>query len=305
VNVLVLGGHGFIGSHVTEALNSLGIRPRVFARKPSDFQYVGEWLNGDFLDKGKLAESLVGIDAVVHCISTTVPATSASEPIYDIQSNLIGSVELLRLMQSQGVSRLIYLSSGGTVYGNPSTTPVPEIAPLNPISSYGAVKLATEKFIEIARLNWNIKPVILRPSNPYGERQGHKGVQGLISTILNNIINKKATIIYGDGSAIRDYIYVKDLAELVCKALESDYCGTYNAGSGSGFNINEVISIIEKVTGLNVKREYKSARGFDVREIVLDCTLAKRDFGWQASTSLEIGIQKQYEWLLKKYGCSN
>ena len=219
MNILVLGGHGFIGSHVVEALISAGHTLRVFARKPAEFQYDAEWFAGDFLDRGKLSEALVDIDAVVHCISTTVPATSSSDPVYDIQSNLIGTVELLRLMQAQDVNRLVYLSSGGTVYGNPLSTPVREDSSLSPISSYGAVKVAVEKFIEIAKVNWNIEPVILRPSNPFGERQGHKGVQGLISTALNNVITSKPTVIYGDGSAVRDYIYVKDVADLVCKVL--------------------------------------------------------------------------------------
>lgn len=305
MNILVLGGHGFIGSHIVEALIDEGHTLRVFARKPAEFQYDAECFIGDFLDKGKLAEALVGMDAVIHCISTTVPATSASDPVYDIESNLIGTVELLRLMQSQSISRLVYLSSGGTVYGNPLSNPVPENAPLNPISSYGAVKVSIEKFIEISKISWGIKPVILRPSNPFGERQGHKGVQGLISTILNNVIKNRLTTIYGDGSAIRDYIYVKDLAELVCKVLVSDRCGIYNGGAGQGFNINQIIDSIESVTGLSVQKQCVEARGFDVREVVLDNALAEEHFDWKASTSLASGIKKQFDWLESQYGCTD
>lgn len=297
MNILVLGGHGFIGSHVVEALNDTGYSPRVFARSPADFEYSGEWFAGDFHDKGKLWEALVGMDAVIHCISTTVPATSASEPVYDIQSNLVGTVELLRLMQAQGVHRLVYFSSGGTVYGNPQSTPVSESAPLNPISSYGAVKVAIEKFIEVSRINWGIKPTILRPSNPFGERQGHKGVQGVISTVLKNVIKDRPTVVFGDGSAIRDYIYIKDLADLTCKVLSSDRCGIYNAGSGKGFSINQIIEVIENATGLTVRKSIKEARSFDVSEIVLDSKLAEADFGWRSSTELETGIQKQFDWL--------
>lgn len=305
MNILVLGGHGFIGSHIVEALIHDGHNIRVFARHPAEFICDAEWFSGDFLDQGKLAEALIGIDAVVHCISTTVPATSAANYIYDIESNLIGTVELLRLMKEQGVYRLIYLSSGGTVYGNPVLNPVPENAALNPISSYGAVKVSIEKFIEVSKISWGIKPVILRPSNPFGERQGHKGVQGLISTVLNNVIDQKPTVIYGNGSAIRDYIYVKDLSKLVCKVLDSDRCGVYNAGSGHGYNINEVIETIESVTGVTVKKQNSEARGFDVSEIVLDNILAEKHFGWKASVSLSSGIEKQFNWMKKLYASSD
>ncbi len=297
MNILILGGHGFIGSHITEGLTNSGHTLRVFARKPAGFEHTAEWFAGDFLDTGKLSEALVDMDAVVHCVSTTVPATSVSDPIYDIESNLIGTVKLLQLMQSQGVFRLIYLSSGGTVYGNPLSSPISESSPLNPISSYGAVKVAIEKFIDISKINWGVKPIILRPSNPYGERQGHKGAQGLISTVLNNVINCRPTVIYGDGTAIRDYIYVKDVAELVCNVLDSDHCGVYNAGSGIGFSINQIIETIESVTGLTVHKQYREKRGFDVRDIILDCSCAERSFGWKASVPLSSGIKKQFDWL--------
>ena len=300
MNILILGGHGFIGSHIIEELIAAGHTLRVFARKPAEFQHTAEWFAGDFLDAGKLSEALVDMDAVVHCVSTTVPATSVSDPIYDIESNLIGTVKLLQLMQSHGVFRLIYLSSGGTVYGNPHSNPISESSPLNPISSYGAVKVAIEKFIDISKTNWGVQPVILRPSNPYGERQGHKGAQGLISTVLNNVINCRPTVIYGDGTATRDYIYVKDVAKLVCNVLASDRCGVYNVGSGMGFTINQIIETIESVTGLTVHKQYREKRGFDVRKIILDCSRAEKSFGWKASEPLSSGIKKQFDWL-KKY----
>lgn len=300
MKVLVLGGHGFIGSHIVESLICTGHQVRVFARHSPEFHYEAEWFKGDFLDKSKLSEALIGMDAVVHCISTTVPATSAADPVYDITSNLIGTVELLRLMHLHNVHRLVYLSSGGTVYGNPESNPVSENAPLNPISSYGAVKVGIEKFIGISESMWGVEPVILRPSNPFGERQGHKGVQGLISTILNNIIKQQPTIIYGDGSAVRDYIYVKDLANLVCKSLISERAGTYNAGSGMGYSVDQVIATMESVTGKRVERKYTNGRGFDVKEIVLDNSRAVSDFGWRSTTPFELGVSKHYEWLKKQ-----
>jgi UDP-glucose 4-epimerase len=305
VNVLILGGNGFIGSHIVDALLEAGFQVRIFARQSSQISINAEIFIGDFLDKAKLSEALIGIDAVIHCISTTVPATSALDPLNDVNTNLIGTIELLRLMHAQRIRRLIYLSSGGTVYGNPTRTPVHESTPLNPISNYGAVKVAIEKFIGVSQINQGILPTIVRPSNPYGERQGHKGVQGLISTVLHNYFKKLPTKIYGDGSVIRDYIYVKDVANLVTRMVDSEHCGVYNAGSGIGYSINQIISTIEQITGSAVKREYSPSRGFDVKEIVLDSSLAHKEFKWKPETSIDVGIKMQYEWLKEKYGRTN
>jgi len=300
VNVLVLGGHGFIGSHTVEALVGCGHEVKIFAKNPIDYKLDAEWFKGDFLDKRKLSDALDGVDVVVHSISSTVPVTSAKNPIYDIESNLIGTIELLRLMKINGVSRLVYFSSGGTVYGNPVTTPVSEDFPLNPISSHGAVKVAIEKFIEVSRHSCGLQPVILRPSNPFGERQGHYGTQGLISTVLYNAMHSLPVVIYGDGTVIRDYIYVKDIAELVCKVLDTDLCGVYNAGSGRGLDINHIIEDIESVTGLKIQREYRKKRDFDVEKIILDNSLTEEHFRWKAKTSLKEGIKRQFASLKKE-----
>jgi UDP-glucose 4-epimerase len=304
MKILVLGGRGFIGSHIVESLYKESHDVRILAKERSAFQHRGEWICGDYLDKEILRKALANVDAVIHCISTTVPATSALNPIYDIETNLIGTVNLMQLMQEANVSQLIYLSSGGTVYGDPEVNPVDESHSLNPISSYGAVKVAIEKFIQISQRSWGLTSVILRPSNPYGERQGHNGVQGIVSTVLNNIIQRKTTDIYGDGSAIRDYIYVKDVSSLVCKVIGSDRTGVYNAGSGVGYSVLDVIGAIERATGETVELNYKPSRGFDVKSIILDSNKAYEHFGWKASVSLDAGIKKHYDWLKTQYGRS-
>jgi UDP-glucose 4-epimerase len=305
MNVLVLGGHGFIGSHIVERLLQDGYHVRVFARQPNPTVHKVENVIGDFLDIAKISESLSNIDAVIHCISTTVPSTSALDPEYDVETNLLGSIRLLRIMEEQGVKRIVYLSSGGTVYGNPVVTPVPESAPLNPVSSYGAVKVAIEKFIDIMHMNKGLQSVILRPSNPYGERQGHTGVQGLISTLLYNTLKGIPSLIYGDGTAVRDYIHVSDIANLVGRILASDHCGVYNAGYGEGRSVLQIIESIENVIGMAVPINFMPARGFDVKEIILDSSLAHQHFGWRPSVFLEQGIKRQYEWVRERYGSAN
>lgn len=297
MNVLVIGGHGFIGSHITDVLCDKGHKVRVLARKPSPYTNRAEWFYGDFLDVGKVAEALAGIDAVVHSISATLPATSALDPVVDILKNLIPTVQLLEAMQRMSVNRLIFISSGGTVYGNPLFSPVTEQHPLSPISNYGATKVAIEKFIGVAAHGSDLRPVILRPANPYGERQGHSGVQGLISTVLNNAFLKLPTRVFGDGSAIRDYIYVRDFAELIANVLDSDQCGTYNVGSGKGLSVSQIIELVQSVTGMEVPVEQVAGRKFDVKEVVLDSDLAMRTFNWYPKISIDEGIKFHFSWL--------
>lgn len=305
MNILVLGGQGFIGSHIVDKLFQDGHSVRVLTRSPVLGKPEIKYISGDFLEKDDVTEAARNSDAVVHCVSTTVPATSAKNPEYDVETNLLGTIQLLRIMRDLDIGNLIYFSSGGTVYGNPLVTPVPETAPLNPVSSYGAVKVATEKFIEIARLEFSLQSVILRPSNPFGERQGYTGVQGLVSTVLHNVLSGVPTRVFGDGSAVRDYIYVSDIANLVSKVVTSGRSGIYNAGFGKGLSVLQIIKIVEKVVGRPVELEFSRARGFDVKEIVLDSSLAHQHFGWSPMVSLETGIKRQYEWLKKEYGRAN
>ena len=300
MKILVLGGNGFIGSHVCEHLVSRGHHVRVFARQPARYDVVAEWFVGDLRESAKLAEALTGVDVVVHCVSSTVPATSSADPVADIETNLVGTVVLLDLMRETGVGRLVYLSSGGTVYGNPSVSPVPESHPLNPISTYGAVKVAIEKFIGVAQHSWGLRPIIFRPSNPYGERQGHGGVQGLVTTVLHNAIRSVPTNIYGDGSSIRDYIYVRDLAALVTAGLESKVCGVFNAGSGRGHSIGQIINIVESVTGLAVPIRRLESRSFDVKEVVLDNRCACATFDWAPVTPIEEGVRLYFDWMIDR-----
>ena len=300
MKVLVLGGNGFIGSHVVDQLLAAGHKVRVFDRSPERYRLPlkqVEYRLGCFDDMFQVAEALHGMDAVCHLISTTVPGTSNLDPVADVQSNLVNTLQLLEQMKKKGMKRILYLSSGGTVYGNPETSPVREDHPLNPISSYGVVKVAIEKYLNMFKQLNGFEPIILRPSNPYGPRQGHAGVQGLIGTLLTRALAGGALEIWGDGSVIRDYMHVGDLARLCVAALESDSCGVFNAGSGEGHSINEIIDLIRNTTDDQLQVNYREGRAFDVKEVVLDISRAKAEFGWQPEISLADGITDQLRWL--------
>lgn len=300
MNALVLGGTGFIGSHLVDSLLEAGHSVRVFDRSPERFRPPlanVEYRTGLFSDSFSIAEALAGIDVVYHLIGTTLPGTSNLNPTADVKDNLIGTVALLQQMVKTGVKRIIYLSSGGTVYGNPEKNPVTESHPLRPLCSYGIVKVAVENYLFMFQQLYGISAIIMRPSNAYGPRQGHTGVQGIISTFLSKTLSGETLVVWGDGSIIRDYIYVTDLARICLIAGESEVTGVFNVGYGEGYTISTIIETIAKVVGREPVVRYKPARDFDVRDIVLDTTKIRKKFDWIPEISLDDGIKKMWEWM--------
>jgi UDP-glucose 4-epimerase len=300
MKVLVLGGNGFIGSHVVDALLTAGHQVRVFDR--AEDKYRGristvEYVLGTFDDALLLTEALTDIDVVFHGISTTVPSTSNADPIADIQSNLVSTVRLFKAMLDKGVERIVFLSSGGTVYGQVKVDLISEEHPLHPVCSYGIVKVAIENYLFMYQELHGIKPIVLRGSNPYGERQGHLGVQGVIGTFLNKIAKNERIEIWGDGTIVRDFIYVGDLAQACLKAIICNDIGVFNIGGGIGHSINEVFECAKLVSTSSIVPVYKPARGFDVQRVVLDIAQAKAIFKWHPKTSLFQGMAETWRWI--------
>lgn len=300
MRALLIGGSGFIGSHVVDQLLERGHEVRVFDRVPERLRPTPAGVDlrlGQLGDGAALADALVDVDCVFHMASTTVPSTSNLDPVADIEDNLINTVRLLQLMQEAEVDHILFLSSGGTVYGIPQTPMVREDHLLRPISSYGVVKVAIENYLLAAQHLHGLKPLILRPSNPYGPRQGLTGVQGVIGTFLRCVAQNKPLEIWGDGQIVRDFFYVSDLARLIVDCLESDITGVYNVGSGTGNSIREIVDVVAHVTGQQLKPVYKSGRGFDVPRIVLDANAIKQDFGWSPQVTLDEGVSRTWEWV--------
>ncbi len=300
MRVLVLGGTGFIGSHIVDALVNNGHQVKVIDRTLKHIQtnnpLLVQYIQADYGDSFVLSEALIGIDIVIHLVTTTVPGSSNLDPVADIQSNLINSVKLFQAMRHAEVKRIIYFSSGGTVYGNPNQVPIPENHSTHPICSYGITKLAIENYLYMFQELYGFKPTILRPSNPYGPRQGHYGAQGVIGTFMKQIISHQPINIWGDGSVIRDYIYISDLVDACLAAVNSDVQGTFNIGSGMGYSLLDIIKEIEKCTQETAKVKFDPARSFDVKELVLDSNLAKDKFAWSPKYTLPQGVCLHYDW---------
>lgn len=300
MKALVIGGCGFIGSHVVDALLARGHSVRVFDRQFERFRQplqTVEYTIGNFADQMAVAEALSGIDTVLHLVSTTVPGTGNLSPATDVRDNLIGTIQLLDLMVDTKVRRLVFLSSGGTVYGILDASSVTENHPLRPINSYGIVKVAIEHYLGMYRRVHGLESLIVRASNPYGPRQAHSGVQGVISTFLHRVHEGVPIEIWGDGSVVRDYLHVADLAAFCAIAAEGAGSGPFNVGSGEGTSLNEIIEIVRSVTGLDVSPTYKPGRPVDVPRSVLDITRAKTEFEWRPTVSLEQGVAQTWAWL--------
>jgi UDP-glucose 4-epimerase len=259
-----------------------------------------EYILGDFSDKALLAESLSSIDTVFHLVTSTFPSTADLDPVSDVAGNLITTLNLIELLRALGIRRLLYLSSGGTVYGVPNTIPVPETHPLRPIGSYGIVKSAIEFYLMSYAQRGIIDPVIIRASNPYGPRQGHMGVQGLISTFLHQIADGRNIEVWGDGSVVRDYLHVTELASLCVRAAQSDLIGPMNAGSGVGLSIVEIIGVIERIVSRKIHPSYHSARQVDVPISILDVSQAKKRFDWTPRITIDEGLADTWQWIQNK-----
>lgn len=302
MRILVLGGTGFIGSHIVDELLNNGHHVRVIDRtlkfRQSNFPNQIEYIQADFGDSLVMLEALIGIDLVVHLVSSTVPGTSNLNPVADIQTNLINSVNLFKAMNQSNVKRIIYFSSGGTVYGNPKNTPISEDAPTHPICSYGITKLAIENYLYMFQVLYGLQPVILRVSNPYGPRQGHLGSQGVIGTFLKQVMQGQAIKIWGNGSVIRDYIYIADVVSACTAVINSEITGVFNIGSGEVHSLVDIVSEIEMCTGKRANIIFESKRGFDVKKIILDTSLAQEKFNWLPKHSLKDGMKLHYEWII-------
>lgn len=301
---LVLGGGGFIGSAIVDRLLVAGHSVRVFERpRVAPYRVFApaeqiEWTTGDLLSTSDVNEALADVDTVFHLVSTTLPKGSNDDPVYDVQSNLIGTLQILNLMVQRKTARIVFISSGGTVYGSPNYLPIDEQHPTNPQVSYGITKLAIEKYILLFERLHGIKAVILRLSNPYGERQRVETAQGAVAVFLQRALRRQALEIWGDGSVTRDYVYIGDVAEAFLRAAE--YQGPlsiFNIGSGQGTSLNELLTKLEAVVGNDIERAYLPGRPFDVKLNVLDTRLAQQELAWSPRVTMDEGLARTADWI--------
>lgn len=302
----VLGANGFIGGYLCKELVRAGYHVKALDRIYNNklFDELKDNIHfylGDISDDSVLEEVISNTDILFHLVYTTTPATSDSDIIYDITSNLIGAVKILIMCIKHKVKKIIFPSSGGTVYGICPNQAIREDFDTRPICSYGVTKSAIEKYLYIFEKTHGLDYVVLRLANPYGPKFSGFS-QGVIPAFIKKILDGEPLNIWGNGEVVRDYIYIDDVISAFIKSIS--YNGEeklFNIGSGVGLSINQLIKILERYEGKKLTVNYHAPRTCDVPSVYLDISRAKKHLNWFPVVGIEEGIKLTYEYMKNNY----
>lgn len=306
MKILLLGATGFIGTNLSINL----------AKQKNDLILLGRKFNKNFqnLFKNTLSENIFceeninintdlskftkDVDVVYHLISTCVPANSNNDINKNIIDDLQITIKLLESMVKNKCKKIVFISSGGAIYGNSKEHEINEMSYTSPITAYGIQKLTIEKIIYLYSYLYGLDYRIIRLGNPYGRFQKPNTGQGLIPTLIDNALNNKTVTIYGDGTNERDYIYIDDAIDAILNISNNDTkYKLYNVGSGIGVSINSIINNVEKIMNKKIKIEYKNNRSSDVKNIHLNVKRYENEFGSPIKVSLYDGILNTIEYM--------
>ncbi len=288
---LVTGASGFIGSALVAALTAEGHRVVAVARRPPPTACEGvSWVQADLRTYTGWTALLDRVTTVYHLAWSSLPATSNQDPIADAQDNIVGTLRLLEAAKTRPGIRFVFISSGGTVYGRLQTACAAETHPTHPTCAYGVSKMAVEKYLELYAALWGLDAITLRVSNVYGPGQDTQRNFGAVTTFARRALAGKPITIYGNGSVIRDYLYISDLVEALLAAGQMRGGGpVLNVGSGVGHSLNDVLRLVGAALGRPIAVEYLPARNFNVPISVLDISRARDTLSWKPKVPLADG----------------
>lgn len=307
MNITILGAAGFIGTNLAIALSK---RDSVMV-VDQDMNYFDNMKKLKLNVKYKVAkfsvdydydDLLEDTDVLYHLVSTTVPTTSNQYISEELVANVVVTSKILEACVRKKVKKVVFISSGGTVYGKEMTCPIHENTITNPISSYGIQKLTIEKLLYLYNYLYNLDYRIIRLANPYGPYQRPNGVLGVVTTFTYKAIKNEEIVVYGDGSVVRDFIYIDDAIRGIINIAngEGKY-KLYNLGYGKGTSVNQVIQCIENVLQKNLSVKYIEGRKADVPINYLDISRYESDFGMLHPLNLEDGISKTVNFMVQNY----
>jgi len=297
VKILVTGGAGFIGSHVSDRLLSLGhevaIVDNLASGKRENLPPVAAFYESDIRDQALHDVFRAELPQVVIHHAAHIDVTrSVREPDYDAQVNILGSLNLLECCREHGVGKIIYAGTGGALFGEPSYLPVDESHPIDPISPYGVSKHTVEHYLFAYKATHGLDFTVLRYPNVYGPRQDPHGEAGVVAIFALQLLSGQQPVIFGDGTKTRDYCYVSDIVDVNTIALNSPLSGVYNLGRGLEVTDLEVFEAVRAAVGSEAGPAFAPVRPGEVEHIALDASKAERELGWKWKVSLNEGVAK-------------
>jgi UDP-glucose 4-epimerase len=299
-HVLVFGAGGFVGQHLVRALSKSGQKVIAVSHRPINFGEANvEEIIGEMTEAEQFAPLVSRSRAVVHLASRSTPGSSAGYAMAELQNNLRPTFALLQALQDKPRTELLYLSSGGSLYATGPAEHTKESANAYPRSYHGAGKIAAEHFIFAWCSQYLGAATVLRPSNIYGPGQTERTGFGIVPASFGKIIRGEHLTVWGDGTAVRDYLYIDDFVALCTAILATPMpigMRILNAASGAGVSLNDLFKILENITGQQLQRIYDASRKVDAPRVVMDIALARKYYDWIPSTSLHEGLRKTWDW---------
>tara|TARA_B100001750_G_scaffold241076_1_gene251881 strand:- start:14 stop:943 length:930 start_codon:yes stop_codon:yes gene_type:complete len=294
LKILVTGGAGFIGSHITDRLLSEGhevvVVDNFSTGHVANVSDKATLVELDICNQGivEIFEDLVP-DVVIHCAAQASVYSSVNNPQLDARINILGGINVCKASNKVGCKQFVYITTGGALYGDPEYLPCDEDHPIRPISGYGLSKWTLENYLNLL-LPDSIHLDVLRLANVYGPRQDPIGEAGVIAKFIHSMLRGKPVTIFGDGDQTRDFIYVSDVARICSMLLEKPDPVVINVGTGVPTSVNRLFQIVSSAIGYKERPRYESLRDGEVRHIYLDSSRAKKGFDWVAETSLDQGL---------------
>ncbi len=304
--VLVTGGCGFIGSHTVDRLIEEGNEVFVIDNLSTGFienlNKKAIFYNIDIQNRDELREIFENqrFDFVFHFAAQINVRRGEEDPNFDINVNVLGTLNLLEELKKNPPKKIIFSSTGGVIYGLTNIFPTPEDVEPFPICIYGISKLTCEKLLYSYFKNYGINFVSLRYGNVYGPKQNYLSEAGVISIFISRILERKECIIFGDGNQTRDFIYIDDVVDANILFMKNDVNGIFNVGTGIETSVNRIFEIIKENIGKDCKKVYTKEKKGELRRSCISIEKIRRKTGWFPKYKIEEGIKRTINWFLNK-----